>query len=264
MKPHSTPSGNTRPGRYLAGIASCRETVRATQALRYRIFAQEMGARLHSRSNGLDDEEIDDYCDHLLVRDLNTGEIVACSRLLPDTAAARLGSFYSEGEFHLDDVLALPGRFLEIGRTCVDPAHRGSVVLGTLWNGLAEYVHKHGFDYLMGCASISPGPSGFAVDAVYQRIAPDQFGPEALNVVPRLPVPTSLRCRRDESGIPPLLQAYLRLGCWICGDPCWDPDFNVMDVFVLLDLARLQERYEKRFIAPRLQEVAHGVIPALV
>jgi putative hemolysin len=258
------PSGTTRPGRYLAGIASCRETVRATQALRYRVFAREMGARLHSRSNGLDDEDIDDYCDHLLVRDLKTGDIVACSRLLPDTAAARLGRFYSEGEFHLDDVLALPGRFLEIGRTCVDPAHRGSVVLGTLWNGLAEYVRQHRFDYLMGCASIPPGPSGFAVDAVYRRIAPDQFGPDSLNVVPRQPVPTSLRCRRDESGIPPLLQAYLRLGCRICGDPCWDPDFNVMDVFVLLDLARLQQRYEKRFIAPRLQEVAHGVMPALV
>jgi putative hemolysin len=264
MKPHPAESKAPRSGRYMAGIAACRETVQATQALRYRIFAQEMGAKLHSRSNGLDDEEIDDYCDHLFVRDLKTGNIVACSRLLPDTAAKRLGRFYSEGEFHLDGVLALPGRFLEIGRTCVDPVHRGSVVLGTLWNGLAEYVHQHRFDYLMGCASISPGPSGFAVDAVYRRISLDQFGPESLNVRPRQPVPRSLRCQRDESGIPPLLQAYLRLGCWICGDPCWDEDFNVMDVFVLLDLARLQERYEKRFIAPRVQEVPHGVMPALV
>jgi putative hemolysin len=115
----------------------------------------------------------------------------------------------------------------------------------------------------MGCASIAPGPSGFAVDAVYGQIRPDQFASRDLNVHPLLPVPDHLRCVRDESGIPPLLQAYLRLGCQICGQPCWDPDFNVMDVFILLDLTRLQSRYEKRFM-PTHPEPGHELIPTLV
>lgn len=261
--PASAPETRTsRARRYVAEVAREEATIRATQALRYRVFAEEMGARLHSRAEGLDYDEIDDYCDHLLVRDTQTGNVVACTRLLADAQARRLGRFYSEGEFDLGGVLALPGRFLEIGRTCVDPNQRGSVVLGTLWNGLAEYVSAGRFDYLMGCASISPGPNGFAVDAVYRQIQPEQFGPAELGVRPRIPVPDAKRCRRDESGIPPLLQAYLRLGCQILGEPFWDEDFNVMDVFILLDLSRMQSRYERRFIATKSGE-AHGLLPAM-
>ncbi|MBS1213882.1 MAG: family N-acetyltransferase [Proteobacteria bacterium] len=243
-----------RSRRYVAEVARDHDGIRASQALRYRVFAEEMGAHLHSLAEGLDYDHIDDYCDHLLVRETGTGRVVACTRLLSDTQAAKLGHFYSEGEFRLENVLALPGRFLEIGRTCVDPAHRGSVVLGTLWNGLAEYVYRGGFNYLMGCASISPGPNGFAVDAVYRQIEAHQFGPAHLAVAPLKSVPAWRRCVTDESGIPPLLQAYLRLGCWVCGEPFWDEDFNVMDVFILLDLTRLHDRYEKRFIATKAAE----------
>lgn len=241
----------TKSRRYVSEIASKRSEITLAQKLRYQVFAQEMGAQLHSLEAGLDVDPIDEYCDHLLVRDLQTGQIVGCTRLLSDLQARRLGYFYSEGEFHLDGVLALPGRFLEIGRTCVDPAHRGSLVLSTLWGGLAEYVALHQFDYLMGCASIPPGPNGFAVDAVYKQIQPHQFGPGHLDVRPKIEVPPHHRCIRDECGIPPLLQAYLRLGCWVLGEPFWDSDFNVMDVFILLELDRIQARYEKRYIAGR-------------
>ncbi|HUL11931.1 MAG TPA: GNAT family N-acyltransferase [Methylococcaceae bacterium] len=252
-----------RPRRYVVEVAREKSSVRASQALRHRVFAGEMGARLHSLVEGLDYDEIDDFCDHLLVRETETGRIVACTRLLTDAQASKLGRFYSEGEFELGGVLSLPGRFLEIGRTCVDPSHRGSVVLATLWNGLAEYVYQGGFNYLMGCASITPGPHGFAVDAIYRQIEPHQFGPAELAVKPKNPVPAWKRCLQDESGIPPLLQAYLRLGCQVLGEPCWDEDFNVMDVFILLDLRRLQTRYEKRFIAGKATD-SHGKLSALV
>ncbi|MCX7109693.1 MAG: GNAT family N-acetyltransferase [Proteobacteria bacterium] len=251
-----------RARRYVAEVACEVATVRATQQLRHRVFAGEMGAQLHTRIDGLDYDEFDDYCDHLLVREIETGDIVACTRLLSDTQAANPGRFYSEGEFDLTGVLALPGRFLEIGRTCVDPAHRGSIVLSTLWNGLAEYVYQGRFNYLMGCASITPGPHGFAVDAVYRQIDSQQFGPKELAVKSKNPVPAWKRCQQDESGIPPLLQAYLRLGAQVCGDPYWDEDFNVMDVFILLDLTRLHNRYEKRFIATKAAD-AHATIQAL-
>jgi putative hemolysin len=120
-----------------------------------------------------------------------------------------------------------------------------------LWNGLAEYVFEGGYHYLMGCASIPPGPNGFSVDAICRSIAPHQFGPDELQVASKRPIPPWRRCARDESGIPPLLQAYLRLGCWVFGDPYWDEDFDCMDLFILLDLSRLQERYERRFLVPK-------------
>lgn len=255
--------GGVRPRRYVTEIARDQATIRETQRLRYRVFAEEMGARLHTRIAGLDYDEFDDYCDHLLVRDSQTGQIAACTRLLGDAKAAAAGSFYSEQEFELDSVLAMPGRFLEIGRTCVDPGQRGSVIISTLWNGLAEYVHSGRYDYLMGCASITPGPHGFAVDAVYRQIEAQQTGASDLRVASKNPVPAQHRCQQDESGIPPLLQAYLRLGCRVLGDPYWDEDFNCMDVFILLDLARLQDRYERRFIAGKAVET-HAQAASLV
>lgn len=247
-----------RPRRFSAYIAPDAETVRAAQALRHRVFAGEMGARLHTPEPGFDIDPIDAWCDHLVVYDNHGQRLAGCTRLLRDDQAARLGRFYSESEFHLDGVLALPGRFLEVGRTCVDSAYRGGAVIASLWGALAEYVQRHRFDYLMGCASISPGPGGFAVDAVYRSIEPGQFGPASLGVAPRHPVPAWKRCRRDESGIPPLLQAYLRLGAKIYGEPCWDEDFNVMDVFILLELERLEARYDRHFIGTRAGD--HGAI----
>jgi putative hemolysin len=258
----SQDSRSARPRRYVAEVARDQATIRATQSLRYHVFAEEMGAHLHSRVEGIDYDEVDDYCDHLLVRDTQTGGVVAATRLLNDAQARRLGKFYSEGEFDLAKVLALTGRFLEIGRTCVDPKHRGSVVLGTLWNGLAEYVHEGRYDYLMGCASIPPGPGGFAVDAVYRQIEAHQFGPPELAVRPLRQIPPEKRCTQDQSGIPPLLQAYLRLGCWVCGEPFWDEDFDVMDVFILLDLSRMHARYEKRFILSK-QAYSHGAFSTM-
>lgn len=260
MSTHTPASLRARPRRFVAEIARDESAVRAAQSLRYRVFAQEMGARLHSRIEGLDYDELDDWCEHLLVRDASDGRIVACTRLLTDVQARRLGHFYSEGEFDLGSVLALPGRFLEIGRTCVDPAQRGGAALSILWSGLAEYVTQGRFRYLMGCASITPGPHGFAVDAIYRSLPPHSLGSSELGVRSRRTVPEHLRCARDESGVPPLLQAYLRLGCQVLGDPYWDEDFNVMDVFVLLDLRRMQDRYEKRFIAGKAAD-AHA--PAL-
>ncbi|WAK02479.1 GNAT family N-acetyltransferase [Methylobacter sp. YRD-M1] len=237
-------------------ITRSEELIRQAQVLRYRVFAGEMGARLKSASEGVDHDEVDDYCEHLVVFDNITNKIVGYTRLLNQYQAQRLGRFYSESEFDLDQVLTLPGRFLEIGRTCVDPDYRGSAVLTTLWTGLVQYALEGGFNYLLGCASITPGPSGFAVDAVYRSIDARNKAPASMQVRPSVPVPAHLRCERDESGIPPLLKAYLRFGALVCGEPCWDEDFNCMDLFILLPLDQLQERYSKHYM--RDYQETHG------
>jgi putative hemolysin len=229
-------------------IAESDAMIKEAQRLRYRVFGKEMGAKLKSESEGLDHDEVDDYCDHLVVFDNNHKKIVGYTRLLTQDQAERLGRFYSQGEFNLDQVLCLEGRFLEIGRTCVDPDFRGGAVLTTLWSALVDYALKGKFNYLLGCASITPGPSGFAVDAVYRNIDAKNIAPTSIQVTPSIPVPHALRCDRDESGIPPLLKAYLRFGALICGEPCWDEDFNCMDLFVLLPLDQLQERYSKHYM----------------
>jgi putative hemolysin len=130
----------------------------------------------------------------------------------------------------------------------VDPDFRGGAVLTTLWSALVQYALDGQFNYLLGCASITPGPSGFAIDAVYRNIDAKNIAPASLQVKPSITVPKALRCERDESGIPPLLKAYFRFGAMVCGEPYWDEDFNCMDLFVLLPLDQLQERYSKHYM----------------
>lgn len=237
--------------RFKTLIADSEDLIKSAQELRYRIFAQEMGARLKSMDERLDYDEVDPYCDHLIVYDQIDNKIAGYTRLLNQEQADKLGRFYSEGEFDLNPILALPGRFLEVGRTCVDPDYRGGAVLTTLWTALVQYALAGRYDYLLGCASITPGPSGYAVDAVYRHIDARNMAPDALQTKPIIAVPESMRCRRDESGIPPLLKAYLRFGALVCGQPYWDSDFNCMDLLILLPLAQLQERYSKHYLRDR-------------
>ena len=229
-------------------LADSDALIKEAQALRYRVFAKEMGAKLKTEDEGLDYDEVDSYCDHLIVYDNVNQKIVGYTRLLNQHQAQRLGRFYSQDEFDIEQVLALPGRFLEVGRTCVDPDYRGGSVLTTRWSSLVQYALEGQYNYLLGCASITPGPSGYAIDAVYRNIDAKNIAPADIQVTPSITVPNELRCQRDESGIPPLLKAYLRFGALICGEPYWDKDFNCMDLFVLLPLDQLKDRYSKHYM----------------
>jgi putative hemolysin len=228
-------------------LAQSREDIEAAQRLRYTIFADEMGARLHNRIPGLDHDRFDRYCQHLMVRDA-LDEVVGCTRILTASAAQRAGGFYSQTEFDLTPVLALPGRFMEIGRTCVRADYRNGATISALWSGLAAFIADHRIDYLIGCASIPLGEQGLEAQALYLELAQRHLVADSLRVTPHLPLP-----RRDglvprKCAVPPLLKAYLRLGARVGGEPCLDPDFQVADVFILLSTQRIERRYARHFM----------------
>lgn len=230
-----------------ATLARCEEDIRAAQRLRYAIFAEEMGAKLHNRLPGIDHDPLDAYCQHLIVRD-GFGQVVGCTRILMADAANRAGGFYSQTEFDLTPVLALPGRFMEIGRTCVHPDHRNGATIGTLWSGLAAFIAAHRIDYLIGCASIPLGENSHSVRTLYAELAQRHLVPEPLRVKPLLPLPRHDGMASRVETVPPLLKAYLRLGARIGGEPCLDPDFKVADVFILLATQRIERRYARHFL----------------
>lgn len=245
--PATSPLPAAAPRALSVELARSREDIRATQRLRYAIFAGEMGAKLHNRLPGVDHDHLDGYCQHLIVRD-GFGQVVGCTRILTAEAARRAGGFYSETEFDLAPVLALPGRFMEIGRTCVHPDYRNGATIGTLWSGLAAFIADQGIDYLIGCASIPLGEDGGEAQALYAELALRHLVPEALRVKPLLPLPRRDGLARGVGAMPPLLKAYLRLGARIGGEPCLDPDFKVADVFILLFTQRIERRYARHFL----------------
>ncbi|MBZ4194857.1 MAG: GNAT family N-acetyltransferase [Candidatus Contendobacter sp.] len=169
-------------------FARSREEVAAAQRLRYAIFAEEMGAKLHNRIPNLDHDRLDAYCLHLIVRDA-LNRIVGCTRILTTEAAQRAGGFYSQTEFDLTPVLDLPGRFMEIGRTCIHPDYRNGAAINALWSGLAAFIAEQRIDYLIGCASMPLGANGGEAQALYADLAQRHLVSEALRVRPHLPLP---------------------------------------------------------------------------
>ena len=235
-------------GRYQACIATTDAELRESQRLRYSIFAEEMGATLHSTVEGLDADELDPFCMHLLVRDNDTGELVASTRILNDERAQAFGRFYSESEFEMDKVKALEGKKLEVGRTCVHPDYRNGSVIGALWQGLAELMFRDGYQWLFGCASIEWGQGGSDVYAIMDRFRRKYMSVEEQRVTPRVAIPALVEGENLTAlRIPPLLKAYVSLGAKVCGEPSWDADFKVADVFILLNVDNMSTRYVRHF-----------------
>src|SRR5574340_262301 len=154
--------------RYHVSLAVDDREIREAQRLRHRVFAEAMGARLSSVLPGHDIDLYDPYCDHLLVRELVSGEVVGTYRILPPDAAERIGSYYSEQEFDLTRLQFLRPRMAELGRSCVHPAHRSGAVIARLWMGLADYMTRAGYDYIVGCASIGMADGGHVAASVYR------------------------------------------------------------------------------------------------
>jgi len=233
--------------RFSVRLAENDQEIEQCLHLRYRIFAQEMGARLSSNDNGLDQDRFDEFCKHLMVFDNLSGKVIATTRLLVSEDAKTSRYFYSETEFNLELILSQPGRFLEVGRTCIDPDSRKGAVLAILWQGIAEVVVKQKVDFLIGCASISLSHGDTYINSVMHILRKKHFSPNNLRVSPLVPLRTDRQLVDESISLPTLLKGYLRQGAMICGEPHWDAEFNVADVFVLLPCEKMSSRYQRHF-----------------
>ena len=234
--------------RYHVSLAVDDNEIREAQRLRYKVFAEEMGARLSSVLPGHDIDLYDPFCDHLLVRDLASGEVVGTYRILPPDAAKRVGSYYSEQELDLTRLQFLRPRMAELGRSCVHPAHRSGAVIARLWMGLADYMTRYGYEYIVGCASIGMTDGGHVAASVYRQIIQRHLAPVEWRATPRYRLPVESLDEGQTATLPPLIKGYTRLGAMVCGEPAWDPDFNTADLLMLLPLAQLNRNYARRLI----------------
>ena len=227
--------------------ASNTSEVKEAQRLRYKVFAEEMGAKLPSNPENLDIDEFDAYCDHLLIRDQESLQVVGTYRVLPPHKALEIGRLYSDSEFDLARLDHLRPKLVEVGRSCVHEDFRSGAVIMALWSGLAQYMQKHEYEIMLGCASIPMGDGGHFAASLYNSLSNDQMAPVESHAFPRLPLPLE----RLNGGLavepPPLIKGYLKLGAKICSAPAWDPDFNTADVLTMLRLSDINPRYAKHF-----------------
>ncbi|MEV8031765.1 GNAT family N-acyltransferase [Streptomyces sp. NPDC086182] len=244
-----SPTEPVAPTRYTVTLATDEADVRAAQRLRHEVFAGEMGALLNTPQPGLDVDAFDAYCDHLLVRDTETGQVVGTYRLLPPERAAIAGRLYSDSEFDLGPLAGIRSGLVEVGRSCVHPDHRDGAVIGLIWAGIARYMVDGGHEWLAGCCSIPLADGGTLAAGTWDRVRAKHLAPEEFRVRPLRPWSAEGVARPARTELPPLLRGYLRLGAWVCGEPALDADFGVADMYVLLSMSRVNPRYLRHFLS---------------
>ncbi len=235
---------------YEVGLAKTREEVRAAQALRFIVFNLELHEGLEtSYTTCRDADPFDEVCDHLIIKEIRTGEVAGTYRLQTGATAAANRGYYSALEFDLAPFEVVRKEVVELGRACVHRDHRNLVVLGMLWNGIANYLAHHSCRYLIGCSSLtSQDPLEGA--AVYTKLCRQYLVEERFRTQPNL----GWECSLDKSSdkyikIPKLLSAYLSLGAKICGAPAIDREFKTIDFLTYLDLASLPPNTLERYLS---------------
>lgn len=236
--------------------AKHQDEVREAQRLRYQVFASEMGAVLPQHVAGHDVDVFDDFCEHLLVRDADSSEVIGTYRVLTPAQAKRLGGFYTDTEFDLTRLRHIRERMVELGRSCVHADHRHGGVILALWGALTEFMVRNDLDTMIGCASIPmhhQGPQGWvggghAAASIWRQVKDQHLASIDLHVRPRLPLPIEQLDDQLAVDPPALIKGYLRLGAKVLGPPAWDPDFNAADLPMLMRMSDLPARYRKHFL----------------
>jgi len=236
-------------GGLVLGLARTNEELEAIQRLRYNVFTKEMNAVFPDAVDGLDSDRYDPWCEHFMVTEADTGNVVGTYRLLTPANAVKAGSYYSESEFDISVLDAHRGEMAEVGRSCIDPEYRNGSVIMLLWSGIAALVQQVGFRYVLGCASVSLRDDGVTAAEVW-RVAQKgmaKAGAQLPIVTPRHRYPVERLNSELPARVPPLIKGYLKLGASICGEPAWDPDFNAADFPILLDIEAMDPRYRRHF-----------------
>ena len=228
------------------------DEVRAAQRLRYEVFAGEMGARLNTPIAGHDIDLFDNFCEHLLVCEEETGQVIGTYRVLTPVQAQRVGSTYSDTEFDLTRLRSLRDRMVELGRSCVHRDHRHGGVIMALWSALGAFMVRNRLDTMIGCASIpmmhQGAVSGDLAASIWTQVQVSHLAPIEYRVRPRLPLPVEQLNGSLDVEPPALIKGYLRLGAKVLGAPAWDPDFNSADLPMMMRIDELPARYRKHFL----------------
>lgn len=236
-----------KAARYNVYLAASEEEVLKAQRLRFVVFNLELNEGLERAfDDGYDRDSFDAVCDHLLVEDVSSGEIVGTYRLQTGSTAGEALGYYSEQEFNLAPFEKVRSQILELGRACVHRDHRSFEVLNLLWKGITQYAISTGTRYMLGCSSLTSQNAAEGWQ-VFNRLA------DYLCDVPFRTMPNP-RFRLDGNAVdgemdpPKLLRTYLAIGAKICGPPAIDREFRTIDFLTFLDLHALPPSVRARYL----------------
>lgn len=236
-------------------LASNTNEIEQALRLRYQVFVEEEKNFTMRNDSGLETDRYDEYCEHLIVQDVETSRVIGTYRLLPGDHATNKYGFYSETEFDLANFAVHRNRTLELGRSCIAQEYRGSKAIQMLWDGIASFIAAKGYEYLIGCASIHIRNHTELLE-IYsllknQQIITNQYGIKPLEshrIEGLYEIDLTNREKEIFRKMPPLMKGYQWLGAQISGDPAYDAIFETVDFLIILDKEKISRRYHKHFM----------------
>ena len=254
------PFGGIHAGALEVRLSRTADEIDAAQALRYRVFYEEMSAvpSPEMRARRRDYDDYDDTWDHLLVIDHERPHpyesVVGTYRLNRRSVAVENGGFYTAGEYDISDLMGIDGEIMELGRSCVDARFRNRATMTLLWRGIAAYVFHYDIDLMFGCASIAGvDPDQLAMPLSYlhhRHLAPEGMRPRALpdlyTAMDRIPA-DQLDEKAARLALPPLLKGYLRLGGFVGDGAVIDHQFQTTDVCILVKTDLVTSKYRQHY-----------------
>ncbi|MER5170457.1 GNAT family N-acetyltransferase [Thioclava kandeliae] len=225
-------------GRYLARLAGSAEDLAAVQALRGLCFR---GA------GAVDADAYDAICQHVMIEESGSGQLVCCLRLLQLASGAQIGRSYSAQFYGLDPLRAYPAPMVEMGRFCIHPEHHDADILRVAWGAVTHFVDEAQVGMLFGCSSFKGTDWRAHADSLAHLaqgyLAPARWLPQvkAGAVVPYARALSGVAGDRKQAllRMPALLRSYLAMGGWVSDHAVIDPDLGTLHVFTGLEIAAI-------------------------
>lgn len=239
-----------REGKYLLKLAETPEEKNQSFVLRHQVYCGEMKfAEKHSDSKEATAKEcdaFDELCDHLIIRDEEKDLCIGTFRFLPGGRLPEGGNFYSEQWFDIGTLGGNRKGVLELGRACIDPEYRNTVVFRLLFGGLGAYLKLYPHDYLIGLTTLSASAKN-DIGAIAKYLIGNNAINHSFGVKPKCRLELSpadrefaledINQRALIKKMSTLMLAYYKYGAQFISEPSVDVDFNppVYDFFTIFD-----------------------------
>ncbi len=255
--PCHSPVPIARAGNLEVRLATEAREVDAAQALRYRIFYEEMSAKPspEMQKRRRDFDRYDPLWEHLLVLDHDLGgTVIGTYRLHRCGTGTPSSELYTNTEYDVAPILEQTGVLVELGRMCIHPDYRNGATAQLLWRGIAHYVFHHDVQLMFGCASLNgTDPDELALPLSYlyhAHLAPPDLRPRALESR-RIPMdrlaPHDYSFRDGLKALPGLVKGYIRLGGFVGDGAVIDWQFGTVDICMVVKTERVSKRYRQHY-----------------
>lgn len=223
-------------GRYTVRLAETQADLQAAQTLRQIAFKGV-------EAEGLDTDQFDPICTHMLVEDRASGRLVCCFRFLPLAGGDEIDRSYSAQFYELSALRAFEGPMVEMGRFCIHPDVTDPDILRVAWGAMTSYVDDNNVEMLFGCSSFTGTDAKEYFDAFAmlrdRHLAPKRWlpkvkAPKVFRFAARLRRKPNLKLAQMR--MPPLLRTYLMMGGWVSDHAVIDTQMNTLHVFTGLEI----------------------------